>query len=266
MRFFRIVICWLALCATALAQVGQTPNIAQLQPAPSGGSPTIVPGANVAVRNNAFATPITITGINGGLNFPAGSTVYVGFGNDQGSAATGVTIGGQTATAVAGATESNNRCQMFRATMPGSSQPDTFGITNGNFFGLIGVSSAYFTNITAAPTGTANETYANQGDPQFTGTLSPTATIPATGFGWAFMWAVGAGILTGNAATWQTSTPSFITASGGDTSSVLNARGQMVSAHTTATLAGATSWQAKVSGSPQVFGFIACMGAIAIGP
>ncbi len=264
---------YVLLTTAALAQVG---GLSFPGPGPghsAAASPTIVPGANVAMQSVAFSgTPVSFSGLNGGTNFPANSTVYVGFGNDAGIAATGVTIGGQTATAVAGATDSTNKCQMFRATMPGSSQPDTFATTNTFVYDRVGVASVYFTNITAAPTGTGTETYAggppgNTGaDPQFAAVLSPTATIPSTGFGWAFVFANAAGILTGNAATWQTTTPSFITASGGDTNSVLNAKAQIASAHTTSALAGGTSWQGKVSGSPTNFNFVACVGAIAVGP
>jgi hypothetical protein len=238
-----------------------------------GGAPTIVPGANVVPKHNNFVPgTIEFTGLNGGVNFPNGAVVYVGFGSDQASTApasplVGSTggVGGQTPTLVTGASESSGHCYVYRVTISGS-QPDTFSFTNGAGINDVGVASAYFTNITAAPTGTGNETYPGGPDPQLPSVLSPTATIPATGFGWAFAFAISGSFLSGNVGTWATATPSFITASGGDTSGVLPAHVQIVSAHTTAALAGASSWQAEVSGSPQNFGFIACMGAIAVGP
>jgi hypothetical protein len=151
-----------------------------------GGSATFTPGVAVAIQNIAFGSATaTFTGMNGGVNYPAGALVNIGFAQSQaGYTYSAITIGGQTATLVSGTQDSSSKCQIYQAVMP-SSQPDTFSITASSLLNVAGAAGAYMTNLSSTVVSAANnETFGAQPDPQI---LNDAALVPSGGFGFVFV-------------------------------------------------------------------------------
>lgn len=219
----------------------------------SGAVATYTPGANVAVQFVNFASStVSYSGVNGGTNFPSGSTVVLMFGQDQGTyTVSSVTIGGQSATAVTGAQDSSGLCNLYYAHMP-AAETDSASITYSNRPGYAAVGGGYFSNLSSStPTAGGNETFGNQADPQ---TLSATLTVPSSGFGFAGVWASATGAASSTALSW-----SNVTSSSGDTFSGFATHfDQLGTAHTATVGAG---WNPSVSGVTLSMSFIACMSA-----
>jgi len=225
--------------------------------------PTYTPGANVAVQNVAFSSPIvTFTGMNGGTNYPSGATVLGFFEQDEtGYTIVSVVLGGQAATQVSGATDSSNKCTLWQATMP-ATELDTAVITYSSAPQYAGAAGGYFLNlVSSTATSAGNETYGgvntgspgNGPDPQ--GLNNPTLpTVPSSGFGVVMVaLAVNTASAPPTALSWTN------TSSGsGDTfaaySGVKNAIGL---AHTITP----GSWNPAVSGVTNTLSFNACMSA-----
>jgi hypothetical protein len=209
------------------------------------------PGASVAIKNNAFAAgTVTFTGLNGGVNFPSGAIVVVGFGNYQsGVTLTSPQIGGQAATIVAGTQDANKRQQLFIATMPASS-PDTFSFTNGNAVDVVGVASGYFDSLSSAtPNATGIETFGANSDPQH---LAAAITVPSNGFGVVFCFtANGAANNAPTAMTWANATQDTFAAYGTGPSAAVGL------AHTST----AGSWNPTATGVTHSMNFVAGMAA-----
>jgi hypothetical protein len=121
----------------------------------------------------------------------------------------------------------------------------------------IGVASAYMTNVTAAPTAASSEQFGLNSNPQ---TPVGPILVPATGFGFAFVFGRSATVTTPgpNALTWTNATSS----SGDIASSMLNPYSQVGAAHT----ATSGSWTPTVSDAGSLMPFAACMSTIAVGP
>lgn len=221
-----------------------------------GGSPAFTAGASIPCIANGFAGgTITFTGLNGGVNFPANSAVYVVIGQNQnGTALVSPQIGGSAATLITGSQDSSLRCQMYYLAVGGSSVPDTFSFTNGNGIDRAGLASCYVTNVTAAPSASSNETFGANTDPQ---TPSAAITVPATGFGIAGFFAANVGLTGTNAVTWTNTT-----VAGGDVNNGPTNAAQVGLAHT----ATPGSWTPTVSGNTIAFAFFAAMSTIAVGP
>lgn len=235
--------------------------------APTGGggtSPTITPGASVNPTNIGFATATpTVTGLNGGVNYPAGALVVVGFIQDQGSITfTSPSIGGNAATQLTGAAAAGGQCTMYQAVMA-SSSPDTFTVTASNNLNIAGAAGAYFQNLasTTADT-TAKQDISGNADPQH---VSTTPVVTATGFGFSIVGELGTGTVASppTALSWGSTTSGT-----GDTygSATFGTFPYAIgSAHT----ATAGNWTPNtgaggfgVSGVTNSMSFLACMSAV----
>lgn len=249
---------WLVLFAVLLS----SPAFAQVPmtgagvgaPASSGGSPTFTNGANVTPFHNNFAAgTVTLSNLNGGVNYPSGAVVVVGVWQDNNATSLGtVTIGGNTASQVT--QDTSTKCQLFQATMA-SSSVDQFAFTGGAAVNNVGVAGAYFTNLASSTKdAVANETYGggsapNGGnDPQnFNTGTNPSVT--ATGFGFAFV-GIQFGAALPTALSWTNTT-----SGSGDTFSSLASQAAVGSSHT----ATAGTWNPGVSGVTNNMNFLACM-------
>lgn len=156
------------------------------RPKPSGGgSPTFTPGASVAIQNIAFAAGVqTFTGLNGGVNFPAGAVVTVGVGTDQAALVLSTPLIGGVAASIA-IQDSTKHTTFYQATMSGAAA-DTFAFTATNNVNIMGVAAGYFQNLSSSVvSATGTSTFAASGT---TVALSSSPVVPASGFGLMFVW------------------------------------------------------------------------------
>ena len=242
----------LGVCSPVSAQLGQiptyiTPHIG------GGGSPTLTIGVGKHVANGNNPGTITVTGLNGGVNFPSGSTVYLLLLTPDNVAPVSPLIGGQTPTKITGASDTGNVYTWYFATMP-AAEPDTFSVTDGVDFNKFVVAAVYAQGGTATPTASTSVAggFGNQ-----SGTQSPAAaiTVPSAGFGVSGLVA-GCGFGTSEAAVWTSTT-----SSAGDINSWSATTGCLISiAHTTTP----GSWTATATGSPTAIAFTGGIGAFAI--
>lgn len=167
--------------------------------------PASPPSSNIV--NLAFAnTTKTFSGINGGVDFPAKSKVIVGFADDLGGTTPGTPlIGGQAATEIINIA---GKVRLYQATMPGTSQADTFSFATAGGFRNTGVILiGYFFNLRSAAAFDSKSStgYGNVAQPI---PLSAGVIVPSTpAWGLAFVYAVPAP----TALTWVNAT-----AGGGD--------------------------------------------------
>lgn len=220
-----------------------------------GGSPALTIGNFSFVSNGNSPGTVTVTNLNGGVNWPSGARVYMLLFLPDTVAPPTPLLGGQTPTLIAGASDSLASPSFFWyfATMP-SAQADTFSFTNGGAYNKVAAAAVYMTGVTATPTASSASA---GGYGCCSGTQQPAAsiTVPATGFGIAGL-AVGCGFGGITTQTWT----SVVTA-GGD----LNGFGGgcvLSIAHTATAGAG---WRPGVTGSSS-FDFIAGVGSFAVGP
>jgi hypothetical protein len=196
------------------------------------------PGAS-SVKSNGFAAgTITLSGLNGGTNFPAGSKVVILLGNDQ-SALLPTSFqlaNGTTLTKVIGDSTGNERPALYYADLAMASV-DSVSFTNGSSYNLVGAAAWY---LTGAAAGNASSTgalgYPGAADPP--GNSVSGATIAAGG-------AALIGLGSFNNATSTTQTISW---SGGG----VNAGGDFIERINPGLILGGTS--TTTPGSPTVVG------------
>src|ERR1700740_3477973 len=126
---------------------------------------TWTPGSVVPWQNVGFGSTATFSGLNGGVNYPAGCFVIAAVAIRQGYgniAPLTITIGGQSVTASApiisnagpGTADSLN---IYGVTIP-SSAPDTVVISGGSNFGWEAVAAGYLTGSATTATATGYNT------------------------------------------------------------------------------------------------------------
>jgi hypothetical protein len=258
----RALIVFTSLAAIALGSLAQamTPQLfatmMTLTGAGGGGGggvgASFTAGPSVATNavNLAFANQTkTFLNTNNGTNFPPNSTVLFGFSDDLASVPITPQIGGQTATQIA--VDSASRCRLYQATMPGTSQTDTFSFATGGNFRAVGiVLLGYFQNLQSnTVSATAVENYGVQSDPQSLTTPTSVTVPSAPAWGIAYVYSV----TNPTAVTWTSTT----VGAGDNFYSVVTGGGNVSesSAHTTTV----GSWSPTVSGVTTSMNSAACM-------
>lgn len=221
-----------------------------------GAAPALVIGNTSFVANGNSAGTVTLTNLNGGVNWPSGAKVYLLLFLPDGTAPPTPLLGGQTPTLITGASDSNATPEFFWyfATMP-SAQADTFSFTGGVNYNKVGAAAVYMTGVTATPTASSSSPggfgCCSDPPPQ---PVAAAITVPATGFGIGGL-AAGCGFGGITTQTWT----GVVTAAG-DLNGFGN--GCMLSIAHTAT---AGSFNPTVAGSAS-FNFAAGVGTFAVGP
>jgi hypothetical protein len=242
-----------ATSAAAFAQVGVgfpgpgTPHTT------GGGAATFTPGASVPVQNIAFAGGSqSFTGLNGGVNFPAGAVVIVGVGTNTAST-TLITpaIGGNAATIVTGSQDTNANCTFYQATMSASS-PDTFTFNNPFSIAVMGVGAGYFQNLVSSTRDAVG--VSNFGVSTTTVSLSTSPSVSSGGFGVIFTFYSEASNAPPTSYIWTNTTLS----AGDEFARIVTPNSSVGFAHTTS--AGAWSPTAALTGGGA--GFASCASAV----
>jgi hypothetical protein len=141
-----------------------------------------VGGGGILLNNTGFGTgTFSFTGLNGGVNFPAGSVVVVNFANFGGAAPTSPTIGGQSATQIANDT-ARPLFVAYSIKVGGSSVADTFGFTIAAGYGGDTTCFAYYLTGASSPTPSSTLAgVAGGSDPQIV--TGQPIVVPANGCG-----------------------------------------------------------------------------------
>ena len=160
-----LIAAWIALgaCSTVSAQMGQMPNIAQLQPAPSGAGPTWT--AQTSAVNNAcgFVTSCSVTGVS----VTSGLVVVAVGGNNQTAGSSNinaVTVCGTSLTAAQNPTSGANSdmIALFYGTVTGGSCTVTATASATGAFQAIGVALGTLSNLSSTSPGIGcNATFNN---------------------------------------------------------------------------------------------------------
>jgi hypothetical protein len=183
---------------------------------------TVNLGAAPACQNPAYSGGnITITGLNGGTNFPANCTIVICVGyHDNGAGVTAATIGGVAMTAAVSAFDSSTGSggTIYYADVS-SSTGDTLVLTNAGSCDYVGAVGYYLTGAATGGPSSTNFINAVQAAP-----LGAAVTIPSNG----------AAIAAGFSVNTFTPTWANTTSSSGDLSTTLASNILVCSANATA--------------------------------